>query len=212
MAEKDICAPIIDPLLFMNFNSTTYSTMFYCFNPFLCSKSKKMQLSSTLKVHKCTACDGNSGQNPGTPYPRLASVNRKLVHRTYNYWAPCFSWILIIEWFVLPHLRVEKTRKKYKTGALRKDGRVYFVCRLRDGEGGRQSKPRQPRLQAQALRHANSKCTLQGSSRVEDRGVVSTGPLARGHLIWPPGHLLLNSTGPDWPPKSKAYLFKKIIN
>ena len=23
------------------------------------------------------------------------------------------------------------------------------------------------------------------------RDVVSTGPLARGHLIWPPGHLLL---------------------
>ena len=36
------------------------------------------------------------------------------------------------------------------------------------------------------------------------RGVVSTGPLARGHLIWPPGHLLLDSTGPDWPPTFKA--------
>ena len=36
------------------------------------------------------------------------------------------------------------------------------------------------------------------------RGVVSTGPLARGHLIWPPGHLLLDSTGPDWPPAFKA--------
>ena len=44
------------------------------------------------------------------------------------------------------------------------------------------------------------------------RGVVSTGPLARGHLIWPLGHLLLDSTGPDWPPKFKAYLLKKIIN
>ena len=41
------------------------------------------------------------------------------------------------------------------------------------------------------------------------RGVVSTGPLARGHLIWPPGHLLLDSTGPDWPPKFKAYSLKK---
>ena len=37
----------------------------------------------------------------------------------------------------------------------------------------------------------------------EIRDVVSTGPLARGHLIWPPGHLLLDSTGPDWPPKFK---------
>ena len=33
------------------------------------------------------------------------------------------------------------------------------------------------------------------------RDVVSTGPLARGHLIWPLGHLLLDSTGPGWPPK-----------
>ena len=33
------------------------------------------------------------------------------------------------------------------------------------------------------------------------RHVVSTGPLARGHLMYPPGHLLLDSTGPDWPPK-----------
>ena len=36
------------------------------------------------------------------------------------------------------------------------------------------------------------------------RDVVSTGPLARGHLIWPPGHLLLDSTGPDWSPTFKA--------
>ena len=42
------------------------------------------------------------------------------------------------------------------------------------------------------------------------RGVVSTGPLARCHLIWPLGHLLLNSTGPEWPPKFKAYLLKKL--
>ena len=33
------------------------------------------------------------------------------------------------------------------------------------------------------------------------RGVVSTGPLAHGHLIFSAGHLLLDSTGPDWPPK-----------
>ena len=38
----------------------------------------------------------------------------------------------------------------------------------------------------------------------KSRDVVSTGPLARGHLIWPPGHLLLDSTGPDWPPNFKA--------
>ena len=44
---------------------------------------------------------------------------------------------------------------------------------------------------------------------VHYRGVVSTGPLARGHLIWPPGHLLLDSTGPDWPPKFEPYLLKK---
>ena len=37
-----------------------------------------------------------------------------------------------------------------------------------------------------------------------NRDVVSTGPLARGHLIFPPGHLLLGSTGPDWPPMFKA--------
>ena len=49
-------------------------------------------------------------------------------------------------------------------------------------------------------------------AKVSCRGVVSTGPLARGHLIWPPGHLLLDSTGPDWPPKFKPYLLKKIIN
>ena len=42
--------------------------------------------------------------------------------------------------------------------------------------------------------------------------MVSTGPLARGHLIWPPGNLFLDSTGPDWPPKFKAYLLEKIIN
>ena len=36
------------------------------------------------------------------------------------------------------------------------------------------------------------------------RDVVSTGPLACGHLIWPPGHPLLDSTGPDWPPTFKA--------
>ena len=36
------------------------------------------------------------------------------------------------------------------------------------------------------------------------RDVVSTGPLARGHLIWPLGHLLLDSTSPDWPPTFKA--------
>ena len=35
------------------------------------------------------------------------------------------------------------------------------------------------------------------------RHVVSTGLLAHGHLIWPLGHLLLDSTGPDWPPKFK---------
>ena len=121
MAEEDICAPIIDPLLFMNFNWTTYSTMFYCFNPFLCFKSTKMQLSSTLKVQKCTTYDGNSGQNPGTPYPRLVSVNRKLVHRTYNYWAFCFSWILIIEWFVQhgftpsPHSEVDAEMQLWPT-------------------------------------------------------------------------------------------------
>ena len=39
---------------------------------------------------------------------------------------------------------------------------------------------------------------------VISRGVVSTGPLAHGHLIWPLGHLLLDSTGPDWPPMFKA--------
>ena len=44
------------------------------------------------------------------------------------------------------------------------------------------------------------------------RGVVSTGPLARGHLIWALGHLLLDCTGPDWPPNFKAYFMKKIIN
>ena len=36
------------------------------------------------------------------------------------------------------------------------------------------------------------------------RDVVSTGPLARGHLIWPLGQLLLDSTGPDWPPKFRV--------
>ena len=29
----------------------------------------------------------------------------------------------------------------------------------------------------------------------------STGPLVLGHLIWSTGHLLLDSTGPDWPHK-----------
>ena len=34
------------------------------------------------------------------------------------------------------------------------------------------------------------------------RDAVGTGPLVRDHLIWPPVHLFLDSTGPDWPPKS----------
>ena len=38
------------------------------------------------------------------------------------------------------------------------------------------------------------------------RDVVSTWPLARGHLIWPPGHLILDSTGVDWGPKFKGLI------
>ena len=45
---------------------------------------------------------------------------------------------------------------------------------------------------------------LQCLLLLEHRDVVSTGPLALGHLIWPPGHLLLDSTGPDWPPTFKT--------
>ena len=34
--------------------------------------------------------------------------------------------------------------------------------------------------------------------------VAGTGPLARGYLIWPPGHLLYDSTGLDGSLKSKT--------
>ena len=40
----------------------------------------------------------------------------------------------------------------------------------------------------------------------EDRDVVNTGPLACDHLIWPPGHLLMDSTGLDWPPGFRVLL------
>ena len=33
--------------------------------------------------------------------------------------------------------------------------------------------------------------------------LISTGPLARGHLIWPLGHLVWHSTGLNLPPKFK---------
>ena len=36
------------------------------------------------------------------------------------------------------------------------------------------------------------------------RDVASTGPLACGRLIWPPDHLHLDCTGPDWPPMFQA--------
>ena len=36
------------------------------------------------------------------------------------------------------------------------------------------------------------------------RDIISTGPLACGRLIWPPDHLLLDSTGPNWPPTFKT--------
>ena len=45
------------------------------------------------------------------------------------------------------------------------------------------------------------------SFRKNSRGVISTGPMA---LIWGSGHLLFDSTGPDWPPKFKTNFIKKI--
>ena len=35
------------------------------------------------------------------------------------------------------------------------------------------------------------------------RHAINTGPLACGYLIWPPDHLVSQSTGLDWPPKFK---------
>ena len=60
--------------------------------------------------------------------------------------------------------------------------------------------------------HCSGQYTSYWNAFLFNRGVASTGPLARGHLIWPPGHLLLDSIGLDWPPKFKAYLLKKMIN
>ena len=45
----------------------------------------------------------------------------------------------------------------------------------------------------------------RGDGLVPTRGVVSTGLLACGHLIWHLGHLLLDSTGPEWPPSESLF-------
>ena len=45
-----------------------------------------------------------------------------------------------------------------------------------------------------------SSCSTTGPSLRYD---VSTGPLAQGNLVWPPGPPVCHSTGPDWPPKIK---------
>ena len=57
---------------------------------------------------------------------------------------------------------------------------------------------------------------IVGMSRLTPRSlirdVVSTGPLTRGHLIWPPGHLSLSVTGLDGPPKFKALVMSLALN
>ena len=41
---------------------------------------------------------------------------------------------------------------------------------------------------------------------IQSRHTVGTGPLAHGHLIWPPGHLVWHSTDLDQPPKVKGFV------
>ena len=45
-------------------------------------------------------------------------------------------------------------------------------------------------------------CACKNQNKIQGpRHVISTEPLARGHLIRSLGHLVWHSTGPDWPPK-----------